>query len=81
VGSEVRAGDSCSEVESTKSVSDIFAPLSGTVVDVNADLADQPQRLNDDPYGEGWIFAMELTDEGQLRELLDAESYRALIEG
>ena len=81
VGSEVRAGDSCSEVESTKSVSDIYAPLSGTIVDVNADLADQPQRLNDDPYGEGWIFVIELTDESQLRELLDADTYRALIEG
>ena len=56
-------------------------PLSGTVVDVNADLADQPQRLNDDPYGEGWIFVMEVTDQAQLRELLDADSYRALIEG
>ena len=81
VGSEVRAGDSISEVESTKSVSDIYAPLSGTVVDVNGDLADQPQRLNDDPYGEGWIFVIEVSDQAQLRELLDADSYRALIEG
>lgn len=81
VGTQVGQGDKCSEVESTKSVSEIYAPLSGTVVQVNDDLSENPQRLNEDPYGEGWIFVMEPDNPGQLGELLDAEGYRALIEG
>jgi glycine cleavage system H protein len=81
VGRQVAKGEAVAEVESTKSVSEIYAPMAGTVVDVNADLADNPERLNDDPYGEGWIFALELDDPAQLDELLDAEGYRALIEG
>jgi glycine cleavage system H protein len=68
-------------VESTKSVSEIYAPVSGTVAEVNAELADSPERLNDDPYGEGWICIIEPTDPPQLDELLDAEGYRELIEG
>lgn len=78
VGAEVAAGDTVAEVESTKSVSDIFAPLSGTIVEVNTDLTDAPERLNDDPYGEGWIFVIESSDGG---DLLDAAAYRALIDG
>ena len=70
-----------SEVESTKSVSDIYAPVSGTVVEVNTELADAPERLNDDPYGEGWICVIEPDDPSQVDQLLDAEGYRALIEG
>ena len=62
-------------------MSEIYAPVSGTIVEVNADLADNPQRLNEDPYGEGWIFVVELADAAQLEALLDAEGYRALIEG
>jgi glycine cleavage system H protein len=80
-GRQVARGESIAEVESTKSVSEIYAPVAGTVVDVNTDLADNPERLNEDPYGEGWIFALELDDPAQLDELLDAEGYRALIEG
>lgn len=79
VGAEVKAGDAIAEVESTKSVSDIYAPLSGTIVEVNDDLADAPERLNEDPYGEGWIFVIEAADGST--ELLDAEAYRTLIEG
>jgi glycine cleavage system H protein len=81
VGVEVAAGDSCSEVESTKSVSDIYAPLAGRVVAVNEALQGAPELINSDPYGEGWIFELELSDPGQLDALLDAEAYRALIEG
>ncbi len=78
-GSAVEAGSSFSEVESTKSVSDVYAPVSGTVVEVNAELTDAPQRLNDDPYGEGWICVIEVSDPGAVSALLDAEAYRRLI--
>jgi glycine cleavage system H protein len=81
VGSSVEKGAQVSEVESTKSVSEIYAPIGGTVVEVNAELADNPEKLNEDPYGDGWIFIIEPDDETQLGELLDAEGYRALIEG
>lgn len=81
VGSSVTAGQAISEVESTKSVSDIYAPVGGTVVEVNGDLADNPERLNDDPYGEGWIFVISVGDAGEIDRLLDATAYRALVEG
>ena len=72
VGSEVTAGETCGEVESTKSVSDLYAPVSGTIVDVNQTVIDDPALLNSDPYGEGWLFTVEVTSEG---ELLSAEDY------
>jgi glycine cleavage system H protein len=81
VGAAVKAGDSISEVESTKSVSDIYAPVAGTVTEVNTDLADAPERLNEDPYGEGWIFVLAVDDPDQVAGLLDAAAYRALVEG
>jgi glycine cleavage system H protein len=81
VGVAVEAAASISEVESTKSVSDIYAPVTGTVTEVNADLADAPERLNEDPYGEGWICVIELSDPAELEKLLDADGYRALVEG
>jgi glycine cleavage system H protein len=81
VGASVASGASISEVESTKSVSDIYAPVTGSIVEVNADLADAPERLNEDPYGEGWICTIELTDPGEVDGLLDAAGYRALVEG
>ena len=81
VGAEVAAGESFGEVESTKSVSDVYAPVSGTVVEVNDALADSPQALNDDPYGEGWICTIRMADAAQYEALLDAAGYRALIEG
>ena len=80
-GAKVESGGSFSEVESTKSVSDIYAPVSGTIVEVNGDLADAPERLNEDPYGEGWICVIEISDAGELDRLLDADGYRALVEG
>jgi glycine cleavage system H protein len=81
VGTKVERGASFSEVESTKSVSEIYAPVSGVIAEINADLADSPERLNDDTYGEGWICIIDPADPAQLVELLDAEGYRALIEG
>jgi glycine cleavage system H protein len=79
-GAKVAEGDSFSEVESTKSVSDVYAPVSGTVVEINPDLADSPQRINEDPYGEGWLCVIAPDDEGAVSSLLDAEGYRKLIE-
>jgi glycine cleavage system H protein len=81
VGDSFAAGDTIGEVESTKSVSDIYAPVAGSVVAVNDALADAPQLLNDDPYGEGWICELELADAGQVDGLLDAAAYGNLIEG
>lgn len=79
-GTAVKVGDSFSEIESTKSVSDIYAPVSGTIVEVNADLADAPQRVNEDPYGEGWLCVIEMSDLAELDALLDASGYLALVE-
>ena len=81
VGDVVKAGDSIGEVESTKSVSDVYAPVSGTIVAVNDGLADSPQLLNEDPYGEGWICEIELADPAQVDTLLDAGAYRRLTDG
>jgi glycine cleavage system H protein len=81
VGIAVDAGASCSEVESTKSVSDIYAPVAGTVVEVNGALDDTPELLNRDPYGEGWIFKVEVSDTAAVEGLLDAAAYRRLTEG
>lgn len=80
VGSSVATGQSISEVESTKSVSDIYAPLTGEVVEVNTDLVEAPDKLNSDPYGEGWIFVIELGSESNLDDLLDASAYIKLTE-
>lgn len=79
-GSSVGESDSFAEVESTKSVSDVYAPLAGTVVEVNAELGDAPQRLNEDPYGEGWICVIRPSDPSAFEGLLDADGYRKLIE-
>jgi glycine cleavage system H protein len=81
VGATVELAASISEVESTKSVSDIYAPISGTITEVNTDLGDSPERLNEDPYGEGWICVIEPADPAQLDQLLSAADYRGLVEG
>jgi glycine cleavage system H protein len=78
VGATYEVNQPFSEVESTKSVSDVYAPLAGTVVEVNADLTESPQRLNEDPYGEGWICVIQPADEGAHAGLLDAAGYLAL---
>lgn len=80
VGTEVQAGAQLGEVESTKSVSELYAPVTGRVVEVNNVLAEAPERLNQDPYGEGWICQIELADPASLDALLDAAAYRRLIE-
>lgn len=81
IGANQAAGASVGEVESTKSVSEIYTPVNGTVVEVNTELVDAPERLNEDPYGDGWICIIELDEGVDLSALLDAEAYRALTEG
>jgi glycine cleavage system H protein len=79
VGTNVVAGASFSEVESTKSVSDVYAPVSGTVSAVNEDLTSTPEQLNSDPYGTGWVCVIEMSDPAEADTLLDAAAYLALI--
>jgi glycine cleavage system H protein len=81
LGDTVASGATLGEVESTKSVSDIYAPVGGTVVAINDALNDSPQLLNDDPFGEGWICEIEITDAADIGRLLDAAAYTELIEG
>ncbi len=80
VGSSVSVGDSIGEIESTKSVSDVYSPLTGTVVEVNSELLDAPEKVNSDPYGEGWMFAVEVADAAAFGELMDAATYTELTE-
>ena len=80
-GLEVVAGASIAEIESTKSVSDIYVPVSGVIRDVNDALTDEPERVNRDPYGDGWIFEVELTNTAEVEDLLDAAGYHAFVEG
>jgi glycine cleavage system H protein len=80
VGAKVSAGDSFSEVESTKSVSDVYAPVSGTVVAVNEALESTPELINQDPYGAGWLCEIECSDPAEFEQLLDAAAYAALLD-
>jgi glycine cleavage system H protein len=80
VGLDAIAGASISEIESTKAVSDVYVPVSGVVRAVNDALTTQPELVNQDPYGEGWMFDIECSDPAELDSLLDAAGYRALIE-
>ena len=80
VGANVSAMSSIAEVESTKSVSDIYAPVSGAIAEVNAGLESTPEQLNQDPYGDGWMFVIEMSDASQVDSLLDAAAYRRLVE-
>lgn len=81
VGARVDAAEAVGELESTKSVSEMYAPVAGVVTAVNEALADNPQLLNEDPYGEGWLIEIDVKDLAQLDDLLDADGYRALTEG
>ena len=80
VGDTVSAGDSCGEVESTKSVSDLYSPVSGEVVEVNEELDGTPESVNSDPYGSGWMFTVKVSDPGQLDGLLDVSAYKAQLD-
>jgi glycine cleavage system H protein len=79
VGTALTRNATCSEVESTKSVSDIYAPVGGSVVEVNEALTTTPELVNSDPYGDGWIFKVEVADPAELDALMDAAAYRALV--
>ena len=79
VGSSVTAGEFYAEVESVKAVSDVIAPLSGEIVEVNIALADTPEAINEDPYGGGWMVRVKLADPGQVDGLLDSDAYQAAL--
>ena len=79
-GSTISKDDSYGEVESVKAVSDLITPLSGEVLAVNAKAVDAPEIVNDDPYGEGWLVRIRLSDPGEIESLLDVSAYRALLE-
>ena len=78
-GTEVSKDTAYAEVESVKAVSDVYAPLSGEVTEVNGELADNPERINEDPYGEGWLVKVKLSDPSEVDGLLDPEAYKALL--
>jgi glycine cleavage system H protein len=80
VGDEVKRGESFGVVESTKAVSELFAPISGKVVEVNDPLVEAPEHINEDPYEEGWMIAIEPSDPKELGELLDATAYKAHVD-
>ncbi len=79
VGDTVAAGDACGEVESTKSVSDLYSPLAGEVTTINEQLDATPELVNNDPYGEGWMYELKLSDAAALDGLLDVEAYKASL--
>ena len=76
VGKQITKDDAYAEVESVKAVSDVIAPVSGEIVEVNEALKDAPEQINEDSYGEGWLVKVKLTDPSELDDLMDAESYR-----
>ncbi len=80
VGAAINAAQKLGEIESVKAVSELFAPVSGEVTEANDGLADSPEAVNDDPYGDGWMVKMRLSDAGELDQLLSADEYEAFIE-
>jgi glycine cleavage system H protein len=79
VGASVAKDESYAEVESVKAVSDVFAPLSGEIVEVNEALADSPERINSDPYGEGWMVKVRLSDPSEVDQLMDVSAYKEML--
>jgi glycine cleavage system H protein len=80
VGDSVEAGNGAAVVESVKAASDVYAPVSGKIVEVNSALADKPETINEDAYGDGWIFVVQIDDADQLNELLTPDDYAELLE-
>lgn len=80
VGDEVTEGEPCGELESTKSVSDLFSPLSGSITAVNETLGERPEMVNSDPYGDGWLFEVSVADDTDLNAMLDADAYAEHVE-
>ena len=80
VGTEVGQFEKFGEIESVKAVSDLFSPIAGTIVDANSAAIDNPETVNTDPYGSGWLIKVEISDPSQLDELMDAETYEAKLE-
>jgi glycine cleavage system H protein len=80
IDSEISINNEISEIESTKATSSVIAPVSGTVVEVNDELEESPEVINEDPYGKGWILIVEMSDESELDELMDASTYEKFIE-
>jgi len=78
-GTELDHGDVFGTVEAVKTVSELFMPVSGTIVDVNDDLQSAPEKVNDEPYGEGWMVRIEMSDESELDELMDADAYSETV--
>ena len=81
VGASVSKDDAYTEVESVKAVSDVFAPLSGEIVEVNEALADSPEKVNQDPYGDGWMVKVRLSDPSEVDQLMDVKAYKELLGG
>jgi glycine cleavage system H protein len=79
VGKEVKKDEAYAEVESVKAVSDVYAPLSGEVTEVNSAVSDQPEKINDDPYGDGWLVKVKLSDPSEVDQLMDATAYKELL--
>ena len=80
VGADAKAGEQIAVVESVKAASDVYSPISGKVVEVNSALSDKPETINEDAYGEGWMFVVELTNAEELNELLDPDAYAEALE-
>jgi glycine cleavage system H protein len=80
IGASVSRNDSYAEVESVKAVSDVFAPLSGEIVEVNEALADSPEKVNQDPYGDGWMVKVRLSDPSEVEQLMDVNAYKELLQ-
>jgi glycine cleavage system H protein len=81
VGDEFEKGDACANIESVKAVSDIYAPLSGEVVEANEGLEDKPELVNQAPHSDGWIFKLKMSDEAELEELMDSDKYEEYLKG
>lgn len=80
VGDETKIGETFGTIEAVKTVEDLYAPISGKIIEINSELLDSPELVNDDPYGRGWIVKLEISDEAEITKLLSADDYAGLIE-